>query len=148
MKIPFLVGRILFGGFFLYNGINHFRQRKPLAQYAGGKKVPAPEAAVIGSGTLITVGGASIVTGIFPEYGAAAIIAFLAGVSPVMHNFWSVDDPNQSMNDMVHFSKNLALLGAALAFAGVEEPWPMSLSIPERKQFDKVWKVVRRRLAA
>jgi len=28
MKAPFLIGRILFGGFFLYSGINHLRQRK------------------------------------------------------------------------------------------------------------------------
>jgi len=27
MKARFLIGRILFGGFFLYNGINHSSQR-------------------------------------------------------------------------------------------------------------------------
>jgi uncharacterized membrane protein YphA (DoxX/SURF4 family) len=46
MKPLFLIGRILFGGLFLYNGINHFRQRRNLAQYAGSKHVPAPQAAV------------------------------------------------------------------------------------------------------
>jgi hypothetical protein len=28
---------------------------------------------------------------------------------------------------MIHFSKNMALLGAALALMSVEEPWPASL---------------------
>jgi len=32
-KTAFLLGRIMFGGFFLYNGINHLRQRKNLAQF-------------------------------------------------------------------------------------------------------------------
>ena len=44
-----------------------------------------------------------------------------------MHDFWESEDPQQRMGDLVHFGKNLALLGAALAFAGLEEPWPMSL---------------------
>ena len=50
MKIPFLVGRLVFGGFFLYNGINHFKQRKELAKHASSKHVPMPEAAVTVSG--------------------------------------------------------------------------------------------------
>jgi hypothetical protein len=31
------------------------------------------------------------------------------------------------MNDQISFMKNLALAGAALALAGVEEPWPGSV---------------------
>ena len=113
MKVPFLIGRAVFGGFFLYNGINHFTQRKALAQYAGAKNVPLPEAAVVASGVALVIGGASILAGVKPKYGAAAIVGFLAGVSPVIHDFWSVEDPNQRMQEMVHFSKNLALLGGA-----------------------------------
>ena len=30
MKLPFTLGRLLFGGFFLYNGINHFLHYKTL----------------------------------------------------------------------------------------------------------------------
>jgi hypothetical protein len=46
-----------------------------------------------------------------------------------MHDFWSVQDPNQRMNEMVHFSKNLALLGSALALMGIDEPWPASVPV-------------------
>ena len=127
MKPLFLIGRLVFGGFFLYNGINHFKQQKELAQYAGSKNVPSPEAAVATSGALLALGGASIIMGLQPKMGTLAIIAFLATVSPVMHDFWTAEDPNQRQNDMIHFSKNLALLGAAIALAGVEEPWPVSL---------------------
>jgi hypothetical protein len=35
-----------------------------------------------------------------------------------MHDFWRATDPNQKMNDMVNFYKNVALLGASLAFLG------------------------------
>jgi hypothetical protein len=43
-----------------------------------------------------------------------------------MHDFWN-QEPAQQTNDMIHFSKNMALLGAALALMGVPEPWPASL---------------------
>lgn len=129
MKVPFLLGRMLFGGFFLYNGIHHFKERKMLAQYAQSKNVPNPEAMVVASGALLLAGGSSILLGVKPKYGAAAIVGFLLGVSPVMHNFWKQEDPTQRMNDMINFSKNLALLGGALALMAVEEPWPASVPI-------------------
>jgi putative oxidoreductase len=148
MKIPFLVGRLVFGGFFLYNGINHFKQRQELARHAGSKHVPMPDAAVTVSGGLLTLGGASIVLGIKPKLGAAAIIGFLAGVSPVMHNFWRVEDPNQRMNDMINFSKNVALLGGALALMSVEEPWPASVPVAQPGKLERLRRFGRRPIAA
>ncbi len=137
MKIPFLLGRIVFGGFFLYNGINHLVQRKSLAQYAESKKVPAAGVAVPASGVALIIGGASILLGLKPKWGALAIIGFLASVSPTMHDFWRAEDPNQRMNDMINFSKNLAMLGAALALMAVEEPWPASVPVaqPEERRY-------------
>jgi uncharacterized membrane protein YphA (DoxX/SURF4 family) len=138
MKIPFLIGRMVFGGYFLYNGVNHILHRQMLAQYAGSKQVPAPDVAVGASGALMLVGGASILLGFRPKIGAAAIISFLAGVSPVMHDFWRIEDPQQRMGEMVNFTKNMALLGAALALAGVEEPWPVALAVPESGAVERV----------
>lgn len=137
MKIPFLLGRIVFGGFFLYNGINHFKQRKSLAQYAKGKNVPLADIAVPATGAALMVGGSSILLGIKPKLGALAIVGFLASVSPTMHDFWKQQDPGQRMNDMINFGKNMALLGAAVALMAVEEPWPASVPVaqPEGKRY-------------
>jgi uncharacterized membrane protein YphA (DoxX/SURF4 family) len=131
VKIPFLLGRLIFGGFFLYNGINHLKERRQLSQYAQSKNVPKPDLAVSGSGIALIAGGASVLLGIKPKLGTLAIIGFLAGVSPTMHNFWKVEDPAQRMNDMINFSKNMALLGAALALLAVEEPWPASVPVAQ-----------------
>jgi putative oxidoreductase len=127
MKAAFLLGRVIFGGFFLYNGINHLKQQQALAQYAGSKQVSNPELAVIVSGIALLVGGGSVILGLKPRIGTLAIIAFLSTVSPVMHDFWSAQDPQQRQNDMTHFSKNMALLGAALALIGMKE-WPASIA--------------------
>ncbi len=125
MKALFVLGRLIFGGFFLYNGINHFRQRKTLAQYAGAKNLPEPEAMVLLSGAAMALGGSSIILGLKPKLGTLAIMSFLGVASPLFHDFWTAQDPQHKQNEMIHFSKNLALLGAALAFAGIER-WPAS----------------------
>jgi putative oxidoreductase len=138
MKPLFLIGRVVLGGFFVYNGINHLRNRRGLAQYAGSKQVPMPDTAVTVSGLMLLAGGSSILLGLQPKYGAALIIAFLAGVSPTMHDFWRAEDPNQKMNDMVHLMKNVALAGSALALMGVEEPWPLSLHYPKQSRLERV----------
>lgn len=148
MKAPFLLGRLLFGGFFLYNGINHFRKSEMLAQYAGSKGVPKPRAAVMASGAALLIGGTSILLGIKPKIGAAALIGFLAGVSPTMHDFWKAQDPQQRMNDQVNFFKNLALVGGAVALAGVEEPWPVSVPVGQPNKIQRIVRAVRKEVAA
>jgi putative oxidoreductase len=148
MKAPFLLGRLVFGGYFLFSGINHFKNRKMLAQYAGSKQVRMTDVAVTVSGAALAIGGASILLGIKPKLGTAAVIGFLAGVSPVMHDFWRAEDPNQRMNDMINFTKNMALLGGALALAGVEEPWPASVPVAQPKPIDRPRRLARRRVAA
>jgi uncharacterized membrane protein YphA (DoxX/SURF4 family) len=127
MKLPFTLGRLLFGGFFLYNGINHFLQYKTLSQYAQAKGVPFPPVTVLSTGALLTAGGASLLLGLRPKWGAAAVALFLAGVSPVMHDFWNDESPEARQANEIHFMKNAALLGGALALAAVEEPWPLAI---------------------
>lgn len=143
MKATFLAGRVILGGFFLYNGVNHLLKRKDLTPYAASKGVPAPDAGVVISGVALMVGGLSLITGVKPRYGSAAIIGFLAGVSPIMHDFWSQKDPQQRMGEMVHFSKNMALLGATLALAGMREPWPYSLRVVDEGPWDRVRRTAR-----
>ncbi len=127
MKAPFLLGRMIFGGFFLYSGIHHFQEYETLAKFAKGKNIPMPEAAVLGSGALLTLGGGSILLGAKPKLGSLAILAFLASATPTMHDFWNDKDPAQKQNNMVNFMKNLALLGGTLALMGIDEPWPASV---------------------
>ncbi len=143
MKAPFLIGRLMFGGFFLYNGTNHIVNRKQMAEYTRAKNVPKAEAAVVATGVMMLAGGASVVLGIKPKLGTLAILGFLGAVSPIMHDFWRAEDPNQRQADMIHFAKNLAMVGASLALMGVEEPWPVSVPVAQpsiRQQLESAWK--------
>jgi putative oxidoreductase len=121
MKAVFVAGRVVFGAFFLHSGINHFWERDKMAEYAASKGVPAPDAAVAASGVLLTLGGVSLIAGKKTRLGGAAAVLFLSAVSPVMHNFWAAS-ARDKQNELIHFSKNMALLGAALCLATAREP--------------------------
>jgi putative oxidoreductase len=45
-----LVGRTLFGAFFIMSGLNHFQNLAMMSGYAQSKNVPSPRLAVIGIG--------------------------------------------------------------------------------------------------
>jgi putative oxidoreductase len=147
MKAPFLIGRIIFGGFFLSSGISHLQKRKEMAAYAESKGIPAAELAVALSAVPLIAGGASMLLGVKPKMGTLALRGFLAGVSPVMHDFWRNEDPNESENNKINFMKNMALAGAALALMGVDEPWEASVPVAQPTLMDKV-RTIGRRIAA
>ena len=143
MKIPFLIGRLVFGGFFLYNGVNHLRKREQMKPYVASKNVPMPDAAVTVSGIALILGGASILLGVKPKMGAAAVAAFLASVTPIMHDYWNAPS-EQQMNETINFTKNMALLGGAMALMGVEEPWPVSVPVDQPSRLERVARVTKR----
>lgn len=126
------LGRAILGGYFIYNGVNHVMNRQAMTAYASSKGVPLAGFAVLGTGAMLLTGGASVVTGVRPKVGASLIAAFLAGVSPSMHAFWAIEDPQQRMSELVNFTKNMALMGAAAVMAALPEPWPGSLPLMRR----------------
>jgi uncharacterized membrane protein YphA (DoxX/SURF4 family) len=64
-----------------------------MVQYVSSKNVPMPDAAVTATGAALTQAGASLVFGVKPAIGAATVAGFLA--SPIMHGFWTVQDPEK-----------------------------------------------------
>ncbi len=126
MEFVFLLGRLLFGGYFVMQGINHFTNKKSLAEYARAKHVASPELAVSLSGALLLVSGICIVLGIFVDIALLAIVAFLFITSVVMHAFWKDTDPMMKMGNHINFMKNMALLGASLMMLSIDT-WTMVL---------------------
>lgn len=123
LQVLFLIGRIIFGGFFVLNGLNHFMKHKMLTNYAASKNVPMASFAVLVSGAFLLLGGLGIVLGIYVRWSALLLVLFLVPVSFMMHNFWTIEDPTSKMNEMVQFMKNMALLGATLMVLYIPEPW-------------------------
>ena len=127
--ILILVGRLLFGGFLAFQGLNHFMNTDEMAGYAGSKGVPAARFGVIASGILLLLGGLGIILGVYPIIAAGMLAVFFVLVTPVMHDFWAAPEEEQQ-NEMVNFIKNAELLGASLVFLVLGgETWGYALNI-------------------
>jgi uncharacterized membrane protein YphA (DoxX/SURF4 family) len=123
MDILFILGRVLFGGYFLIAGWKHFRHLDMMSAYAGSKGVPMPKIAVLLSGSLILLGGFGVFTGMYTTLSLYLIILFLLGVTFKMHDYWNITDPAQQMPVKINFDKNIALIGAALMMLAIPSPW-------------------------
>lgn len=112
--VAMVLGRILFGGFFIYSGYNHFTNLGMMAGYAQAKGVPAAKPAVAFTGLLLLIGGISTLFNFYPMIGLIALVLFLIPTTFMMHAFWKIQDPMAKMGERVNFMKNLALLGGTL----------------------------------
>jgi len=127
MDILFLIGRVLFGGLFVINGINHFTKFEMMKGYASSRGVPLAGIAVTITGVLIFLGGLGIIAGVYIQYAVLFLVVSLVLITFIMHAFWRAKTPEERMADTVHFMKNIALVGAALVFLAVPEPWVYAL---------------------
>ena len=116
-----VLGRVIFGGYFIYSGLRHFADRQAMIAYAKAKGVVWPKVAVLGTGAMLVVGGVSVLTGVKPKVGASLVTTFLAGVTPMMHDYWNVADQSRRANELVNFTKNLGLLGGAALAAALSD---------------------------
>jgi len=127
MVYLFVLGRIVYGGFFLLSGLNQFHSLATLSDDARRKGVPAPQVAVMAAGAINLLGGISVLLGAYPTIGLACIVLFLVPAALFMHNFWSTTDPIAKKDNQVNFGKNLAITGATLMLMLMPQPWPISL---------------------
>jgi uncharacterized membrane protein YphA (DoxX/SURF4 family) len=115
MALVALLGRVLFSYMFVASGINHFKNRKHMGEYAGSMGVPAASLAVVGSGAVIIAGAVMVILGLVPDLGALLLAAFLIPTAFLMHPFWKIEDPQMRQMQQINFNKNLAMAGGALA---------------------------------
>lgn len=119
MQYVNILGRVIFGGYFIYSGIHHFTNLKMMSGYAQSKKAPMPQASVIITGLMLLAGGMSYLFNFHITIGSVLLILFLLPATFMMHNFWTIKDPMQKMGEMVNFFKNCALIGALLLMLSV-----------------------------
>ena len=130
ISVAFLIGRLIFGFFWLEAAYKHLFKSAGMVGYAQSKGIHSAgtaKFAVFGTGILALIGGLSVILGYRPYYGIACLVIFLVGVSFIMHAYWKVQDPMARMTDRINFTKNMALLGAALMMLAIQTPWLWSL---------------------
>jgi putative oxidoreductase len=111
----FLIGRILFAVLFVSSALAaHLIGRSQGIEYARASGAPWPELLVPLSGVAILAGGLMIAFGIWGDLGALLVLGFLVSITPIMHAFWKVDDPQMKAIQNAMFMKNVGLMGAAI----------------------------------
>jgi putative oxidoreductase len=116
MDVVLLIGRVLFVSVFIMSGATvHLLKWRDGVAYARMRNVPAPELLVPASGVMAVVGGVLVALGLWADLGALLLAAFVFPVAVMMHAFWKLEDPMERLQDQVHFMKDVALGGAALA---------------------------------
>lgn len=127
MEIIFLIGRIFFGGYFLFSGLNHFTKMNMMSGFAASKGVPMPTFMVAVGGVLLLLGGAGMLFGVYIQWAVIALVLFFVPVTIKMHAFWKDSDPQSRMMNMTLCLRNIALLGASLMTLSIPTPWIWSI---------------------
>lgn len=128
-SIGFLLARLLFGVVIGYFALGNLLDLEGSIAYARSKGAPFPAVGVPFGSALLLAGVVSIVLGAYPLLGAIAVIIFLVGITPIMHDFWAIDGQD-AQNERVHFLKNLGLLAGALVFLLLaDQSWPYALDV-------------------
>jgi putative oxidoreductase len=130
--VPF--GRLLFSLIFVMSGMNHFSSGS--ISYAANSGLPMADILVPISGLIAIIGGLSVMLGFHARVGALLLLVFLIPVTLVMHNFWAYTDPEMMQMQMIHFMKNLSMIGATtlIAFYGAG---PLSIDNHKAKRATK-----------
>ena len=125
-RIAFLIGRLMLGGMYLGAGMSNLADLDGKVGYAASKGLVQPQLFVPLASLLLVLAGISLVTGLLPHIGVGAVVLFLVPVTLIMHNFWAFEGL-QRMSETHSFMGNLGLLGSALMFLAIPQPWPISL---------------------
>jgi putative oxidoreductase len=108
-----LTGRIFLGAVFLLTAAGHlaFNFGK-ISSVMELKHIPQPDVMLAGGIALLLAGSLSIIIGFWARIGALLLFVFLAVSCYYIHPFWHEHDLLLRENEMIHFLKNLALMGA------------------------------------
>jgi len=117
----FKIARALFGGVLAFTALDNFRKLDEMIAFADSEGAPAADRSVPAISGSLLFGGLGIAAWKLPRLAAGAVATFFVAITPVMHDFWSRDDDEEREQHAIHFLKNAALLGGALAFLRVAQ---------------------------
>jgi len=125
--VALLVGRALFAAVLGVLALGNLQELDETVAYAESKGAPAARLTVPLASVALVAGAGSILVGFAPAVGALAVLGFLVGVTPVMHDFWNQEGMDRQ-NEQIHFLKNVGLAGTAVVFLALAvTPWPYAV---------------------
>ena len=125
--LTMVTGRVFLCVIFLMaavgSDIPHFSD---VAQLMASRGMPMPKLLLAGAIVFLLAGSLSVITGYRARIGASLLLVFLVLATYYFHNFWTIADPQAQQEQMIHFLKNLSMMGAMLLIIA-NGPGPMSI---------------------
>lgn len=113
------IGRALVGILFLVSGVLKVGKFAALAGVLGGKGIPLPDLVLALTIGLKIGGGSALIVGWRDREAAIGLALFTVLATGLFHAFWMADVATYS-NQVNHFLKNVAIVGALLAIVGTD----------------------------
>jgi putative oxidoreductase len=113
------VGRILIAIIFVSSGFEKFMDLGKTASVIASKNLSYPDVLAILTATLETIGGLAIILGWQTRLFALALAAFSAVATYFFHDFWNLSAGPQQTDMMIHFMKNVSIIGGLLMLCAV-----------------------------
>lgn len=110
------LSRALVALIFILSGIGKVANFEATKGFMAGAGFPLPALFLVAAMALEIGGGAALLFGIKTRWAATALIVFLIPATLIFHAA-HLGDPQQGQQQMIEVLKNLAIIGALLAFA-------------------------------
>lgn len=109
-----LIGRVLLATIFVISGLGKLMQWDQTVAYMTAQGLPWAAGLLVIAAAAEILGGLSIATGTFARLGALGLVVYLVITTVVFHDFWNLAGAERQAQ-LIHFLKNLAILGGLLA---------------------------------
>ena len=111
-----LLGRILISIVFILGGMGKIFGFSMEEGMVAAKHLPLPAVALGIALVIELIGGLAILLGLFTRFTAWILFLYLIPTTLLFHNFWAMQAMDR-IDNMVHFEKNLAIMGGLLVLA-------------------------------
>lgn len=129
-----LIGRLLIALIFVFAGFGKIGGFEGTAGYIASKGLPLPHLLAIGAIIVELGGGLALAAGWKTRWAALALFVFTALTAVLFHAFWAAP-ADQAQNQMIHFMKNLSILGGLLfVFAHGSGPFSLDGDASSRRR--------------
>jgi putative oxidoreductase len=120
-----LCGRILITAIFLVSGYHKIVGFAAVSGMLAKMGMPFPDLLTVGAIVFELGGSLMVLLGWNARWGALLLVIFTIPATLMFHNFWAMG-PAEYQNQLIHFQKNLAIIGGLL-YVMVMGPGPYSL---------------------
>jgi putative oxidoreductase len=109
-----LLGRNLLAAVFVLSGINKLGNFAGTAAFMSSAGLPLAELLLVTTIAIELVCGLMLVIGWQTRFAALVLLLFMIPVTAIFHNPWAATDAALAQQQMIHFLKNIAIMGGLL----------------------------------